>query len=49
MAEKSRPALAIALTAMVRDEEIAQARAVELARMVMRDNAVALYRLGKQP
>jgi predicted TIM-barrel fold metal-dependent hydrolase len=49
MAEKSRRALAIALTAMIRDEEITQARAVQIARMVMRDNAIALYGLGKQP
>lgn len=47
MTEKSRRALAIALTAMVRDEEITYARAVEIARMVMRDNAIALYGLGK--
>jgi uncharacterized protein len=45
MAQKSRRALAIALTAMMRDHEITQARAIEIARMVMRANAVALYRL----
>jgi hypothetical protein len=33
------------LTAMMRDHEITQARAIEIARMVMRANAVALYRL----
>jgi len=49
MAQKSRRALAIALTAMVRDQEITQARAVEIARMVMRDNAVALYGLRGRP
>ena len=45
MTQKSRRALAIALTAMMRDGEISQVRAIEIARMVMRDNAVALYRL----
>jgi uncharacterized protein len=49
MTMKSRRALAIALTAMVRDEEITEARAVEIARMVMRDNAVGLYRLDVRP
>ncbi len=49
MTLKSRRALAIALTAMVRDQEITQARAIEIARMVMRDNAVALYRLDGRP
>jgi len=48
MTQKARRALAIALTAMVRDQEITQARAAEIARMVMRDNAVALYRLGER-
>lgn len=43
--QRARRALAIALTAMVRDQEITQARAVEIARMVMRDNAITLYRL----
>lgn len=41
----SRQALAIALTGMLRDNEITRERASELARMVMRDNARALYRL----
>jgi predicted TIM-barrel fold metal-dependent hydrolase len=49
MTLKSRRALAIALTAMVRDEEITEARAIEIARMVMRDNAVGLYRLDVRP
>lgn len=40
-----RKALAIALTGMLRDGEISRARASELARMVMRDNARALYQL----
>ena len=38
-----RQALAIALTGMMRDGEITRARASELARMVMRDNAATLY------
>lgn len=38
-----REALAIALTGMMRDGEITRARASELAHMVMRDNAAALY------
>jgi predicted TIM-barrel fold metal-dependent hydrolase len=38
-----RDALALALTGMVRDGEITRARASELARMVMRDNAARLY------
>lgn len=46
--QKSRRALAIALTAMVRDQEITQARAFEIACMVMRENAVALYRLDER-
>lgn len=38
-----RDALALALTGMMRDGEITRARASELARMVMRDNAARLY------
>lgn len=38
-----REALAMALTGMVRDGEIPRSRALELARMVLRDNAKALY------
>jgi predicted TIM-barrel fold metal-dependent hydrolase len=44
-AETGREALAIALTGMLRDGEITRARASELARMVLRDNARALYKL----
>jgi predicted TIM-barrel fold metal-dependent hydrolase len=44
-AEDSREALAIALTGMLHDGEITRARASELARMVLRDNARALYKL----
>jgi predicted TIM-barrel fold metal-dependent hydrolase len=40
-----REALGIALTGMLRDREITRPRAIELARMVLRDNARALYRL----
>jgi uncharacterized protein len=39
-----RKALAIALTGMLRDNEITRQRASELARMVLRDNAKKLYR-----
>jgi hypothetical protein len=41
----AREALAIALTGMIRDGEITRARASELARMVLRDNARTLYGL----
>ena len=41
----ARRALAIALTGMLRDGEINRDRAESLARMVMRDNAIAAYRL----
>jgi predicted TIM-barrel fold metal-dependent hydrolase len=42
----ARRALSEALAGMVRDEEITSARAMELARMVLRDNATKAYRLG---
>ncbi len=42
-ARTGRRALAIALTGMMRDGEISHARAVELARMVLRENARKLY------
>src|SRR2546426_2542505 len=45
-AATARRALGIALTAMVRDRDIGPARARLLARMVLRDNAAALYHLG---
>lgn len=38
-----REALAIALTGMIADGEISRARALELARMVLHDNAAKLY------
>jgi hypothetical protein len=40
-----RQALGLALTAMVRDAEISREQAIELVRMVMRENARRLYRL----
>ncbi|HEX8071940.1 MAG TPA: amidohydrolase family protein [Pyrinomonadaceae bacterium] len=43
----AREALAIALTGMWHDGDITRARASELARMVLRDNAARLYRLDK--
>jgi predicted TIM-barrel fold metal-dependent hydrolase len=42
-ASTARRALALALTGMMRDEEIDRDRAETLARMVLRDNAVRLY------
>jgi predicted TIM-barrel fold metal-dependent hydrolase len=44
-ANAGREALGMALTAMLRDGDITRERAVELARMVLRDNARALYKL----
>jgi chemotaxis response regulator CheB len=41
-ARTGRQALAIALTGMMRDGEISRARAVELARIVLRENAKKL-------
>ena len=41
----ARQALALALTGMMNDGEIDRARAMELARMVLHDNAVKLYGL----
>ena len=41
----ARRALAIALTGMVNDREITRERALEIARMVLRGNAVKLYGL----
>ncbi|HYK00713.1 MAG TPA: amidohydrolase family protein [Thermoanaerobaculia bacterium] len=45
--ETAREALAIALTGMMNDGQITRARALELARMVLRDNAVRLYGLAQ--
>jgi len=44
-ARTGRQALAIALTGMLRDGEVSRARASELARMVLRENARKLYGL----
>jgi predicted TIM-barrel fold metal-dependent hydrolase len=44
-AHRARAALSLALTAMMRDGEISRGRAVELARLVLRDNARKLYGL----
>jgi hypothetical protein len=41
----ARTALALALTGMMNDGEISRERALELARMVLRDNALKLYKL----
>ncbi len=43
MTWKARNALGIALTGMIRDAEITRARAIEVAHMVLHDNAAALY------
>ncbi len=43
----ARQGLALALTGMMNDGEIDRARAMELARMVMHDNAAKLYRLDR--
>jgi uncharacterized protein len=45
-ARRGREALALALTAMIRDDEIPRDRALELARMVLRENAQRLYGLS---
>jgi len=42
-AHNGREALGRALTAMMRDGVVTRTRAVELARMVLRENARALY------
>jgi hypothetical protein len=44
-ATTARRALAIALTGMLRDDEITRERAESLARMVLRENAIAAYGL----
>lgn len=43
----ARQALALALTGMMNDHEISRAQAIDLARMVLRDNAIKLYGLTK--
>jgi predicted TIM-barrel fold metal-dependent hydrolase len=47
-ATTGRQALAIALTGMMNDHEITRERAMQLARMVMRENAIRLYELKIQ-
>src|SRR4051812_42714852 len=44
-ATSARQALGMALTGMMNDGEITRDRAVQLAHMALRDNAIALYRL----
>jgi uncharacterized protein len=44
-----RTALAIALTGMMQDGEITRAEASEIARKVMRDNAIKLYGFSAKP
>jgi predicted TIM-barrel fold metal-dependent hydrolase len=44
-----RTALAIALTGMMEDGEITRAEASEIARQVMRDNAIKLYGFSAKP
>ncbi|HET7584491.1 MAG TPA: hypothetical protein VFK13_06255 [Gemmatimonadaceae bacterium] len=46
-ATTARRALAMALSGMMADGEVSRARAEQLARMALRDNAVALYHLEK--
>ncbi|MEP6741089.1 MAG: amidohydrolase family protein [bacterium] len=41
----ARQALTLALTGMMNDHEITRAQALELAKMVLRDNAIKLYKL----
>jgi uncharacterized protein len=43
---RARRALAAALTAMLRDQEISRERALAIARLVLHDNAAQLYGLG---
>ena len=44
--DSAREALAIALSGMIADGEITRGRAIELARMVLRENALKLYGIG---
>ena len=43
--KNGRAALALALTGMIREDEVSRTRAKEIATMVMRTNAGKLYRL----
>ncbi len=47
-ATASREALGLALTEMLHDSEITRERALELARMVLHDNAARLYKLNQR-
>jgi hypothetical protein len=47
-ASTGREALGLALTGMMHDGEITRDRAVEIARMVMRDNAMKLYKIASR-
>jgi uncharacterized protein len=49
MTGKARRALAIALTAMMQNNEITRERALEIARLVLRENAMKLYGLAATP
>jgi hypothetical protein len=42
-AASARQALGMALTGMMNDGEISRERAIEIARMVLRENAMKLY------
>ena len=44
-ARRGREALAIAVTAMMREDGIPRDRALQLARLVLRENARKLYKL----
>ena len=46
--KSAREALALALTGMMNDDEITRARAIDLARMALRDNAIKLYGLNSK-
>jgi predicted TIM-barrel fold metal-dependent hydrolase len=45
MTHNARLALGVALTAMIQNREISRERALEIARMVLNDNAAKLYGL----
>ena len=45
----ARRALGIALTAMMQDGEITRSRALEIARLVLRGNAIKLYGWSEKP
>jgi uncharacterized protein len=47
--DTARRALGIALTGMMQDGEIARPRAMEIARMVLRGNAIKLYGWSEKP